>query len=346
MKNTLALFLTLVVSVAFCQDPDVTGTVITGTSGPTPFLNGETVSFDIVAGSGSDNLTWPPPGGAPFQISITTGRIYNPQVVVTGSPGNYFTVTVTPVSMANPVTYLIEIVQNQTIPDASFTVFTISGVATGLDGQVIGYSANGDPGGYNTTNKGDDSPEQAGTISGSLPVSLIDFTAKAEGQVAHLKWSTSEESNSDHFQVQHSLDAKNWMTKGIVSSSGESKTVRNYNFSDAEVANGHNYYRLKAVDKDGTFAISKSRSVFFEDIPEVSFDVFPNPAAERFTIKTPDWNKVKAVSVINLNGREVYRSGSKPNPEISVGNLPYGIYTIKIIYANQSAVVKRLAIQK
>ncbi|NBA84719.1 T9SS type A sorting domain-containing protein [Emticicia sp. CRIBPO] len=348
MKKILVIIFMHTAFFTFGQDPNVTASGLTGTVVPTntPFFNGETVSFSVEAGTSVGSLNWPAPGGTPFEVEIVTTRIYDPQIVVTGLPANYFTYSINQVSTTNPLTYQITIIQNQAIPEGSYTRFTITGVVSGFNGQSIGYQVNGSAGGYLSTNTGTDSPSSYGDVDGTLPVSLIDFTAKAEGQVAHLKWSTSEESNSDHFQVQHSLDAKNWVTKGIVSSSGESKTVKHYSFSDAEVANGHNYYRLKSVDKDGSFTISKSRSVFFEDIPEVNFEVFPNPATDRFTIKTPDWNKVKAVSIVNLNGREVYRSGSKPNPEISVGNLPYGIYTVKIIYANQSAVVKRLAIQK
>ncbi|NBA84721.1 T9SS type A sorting domain-containing protein [Emticicia sp. CRIBPO] len=327
------------------HDPDVTGSMVFGSVAPTgsPYLNGEAVSFNISAGSSIEDLDWPAPGGQPFVITINTTRIVNLSVSVSPGFTNYFAAPV--ITDLGGNSYTIVLTQMMTIPEGSYTEFLISGLATGPDGATIGYQANGNPGGYDNTGPGTDSPRFYGAITGALPVSLLDFNVKAEAKVAQLKWSTSEESNSDHFQVQHSLDAKNWVTKGVVNAAGDSKVVMNYGFSDAEVANGNNYYRLKAVDKDGSFNISKARSVFFEDIPEVSFELFPNPAVDKFMIKAPDWSKVRAVSISNSGGREVYRSAGKPNAEISVGNLPYGIYTVKIVYVNQTEVIKRLAIQ-
>ena len=36
----------------------------------------------------------------------------------------------------------------------------------------------------------------------------MDFTAKKEGSAAALNWSTTYESNSDYFNVEHSSNAK------------------------------------------------------------------------------------------------------------------------------------------
>src|SRR5690606_2899906 len=99
--------------------------------------------------------------------------------------------------------------------------------------------------------------------TGSLPVTLASFTAAKEGNVAQLAWSTSFETNSDYFEVQRSTDGKRFGVLDKVPAWTESQTLRRYSFTDKLPESGSNIYRLKMVDKDGTFAYSMLRNVEF-----------------------------------------------------------------------------------
>ncbi len=90
-----------------------------------------------------------------------------------------------------------------------------------------------------------------------------------------LTWITSTELNSDYFEIERSTDAKSWINLGIVQAAGNSNAKNNYNFVDSIPESGLNYYRLKMVDLDGTFAYSRIKSVNF---PEFSWaKLYPNP---------------------------------------------------------------------
>lgn len=72
---------------------------------------------------------------------------------------------------------------------------------------------------------------------GALPVTLISFTATklsgdSEGSTALLNWQTSSETNSDHFDIERSLDGKKWMNIGSVTASGDKKSSSLYSFPD------------------------------------------------------------------------------------------------------------------
>lgn len=54
---------------------------------------------------------------------------------------------------------------------------------------------------------------------GALPVTLLEFTANKEGSAASLKWSTTYESNSEYFGVEHSSNAKDWNTLSKITAS-------------------------------------------------------------------------------------------------------------------------------
>ncbi|CAG5068551.1 hypothetical protein DYBT9623_01282 [Dyadobacter sp. CECT 9623] len=97
----------------------------------------------------------------------------------------------------------------------------------------------------------------------ALPVTLTSFTASKSGKLANLAWATAEESNSDYFVVQRSSDAKTWKEIGRKAASGQSKSKRNYTFTDQKPLSGAGYYRLKMVDRDQTFSYSAIKNVKF-----------------------------------------------------------------------------------
>lgn len=174
-----------------------------------------------------------------------------------------------------------------------------------------------------------DASKTSETVTSALPVTLSGFTAKKEGTVAQLVWSTTEETNSDFFEVQHSADAKAWSALGKVKSNGESKSIKNYNFSHTTPLTGINYYRLRLVDMDGTFSYSGIRNLSFSEV--VKTKLYPNPVASILTIETNDWNKVASVELVNTTGVSVYSSGKIPVSDIDVRNLSNGIYILKLV---------------
>ena len=61
--------------------------------------------------------------------------------------------------------------------------------------------------------------------SGTLPIELLSFTGKLQGENVKLNWSTSFEQNSKGFEIEKSLDGINFRKIGFVAGAGNS----NYN---------------------------------------------------------------------------------------------------------------------
>lgn len=185
------------------------------------------------------------------------------------------------------------------------------------------------------TNLDEDMPLKriVGTANLALPVSLIDFSAVREGATTTLSWSTSEESNSDYFEVQRSGDSKSWQKLKSVAAKGESSVEAHYSAVDDSPMGGNNFYRLKMVDKDGTFAFSKIRNVEFE--LKEGYTLFPNPVSDKLSFKsTEDWNSVSSIKMYNALGVEVYTSPSVPAKEVDVSKLASGTYVVKLTRHN------------
>ncbi|MCE7060779.1 T9SS type A sorting domain-containing protein [Dyadobacter sp. CY343] len=161
---------------------------------------------------------------------------------------------------------------------------------------------------------------------GTLPVTLVSFKANMEGATSHLTWSTSSETNSSYFEIQRSQNGKNWSVIGKELAQGESKASFIYNFSDKAPQPGNNYYRLKMVDLDGTFAYSAIQEVYIKNITET---IFPNPVEDKLYFQNLDEQLVEEVSIYNAAGKEVITSPYS-NTGVAVNHLSAGIYIINV----------------
>lgn len=172
-----------------------------------------------------------------------------------------------------------------------------------------------------------------------LPVTLSSFHVTREGTIARLNWATTEETNSDHFEIQHSLTGKDWNKIGTVDSHGDSKVRNVYSFNDTNPAsgglsNGENLYRLKMIDKDQTFAYSRIQSVKFEGLTSLLVSTYPNPSADRVFIKDADLNSIKLASIIDMNGRTVFNTNKVDSNGINLSSLAQGTYILHITSLN------------
>ena len=167
-----------------------------------------------------------------------------------------------------------------------------------------------------------------------LPVTLVSFTARKEttGEqgVAILNWATTEETNSDRFDIERSSDAKTWKTIGKKTSGGESKVLKTYDFTDQNPVGGINYYRLRMVDKDATFAYSRIQSVEFGT--KIELNAYPNPVSEALLFK--NYEQIQQVILYNVSGLKTFQSNKVTERGIDISKLTPGIYTVSVTLAD------------
>ena len=168
--------------------------------------------------------------------------------------------------------------------------------------------------------------------SAPMPVRLVRFSAQqlASGEVG-LDWETSWEQNTAWFDVQRSWNALEFGSLGRVQATGESIRTQRYTFVDEATPAQTVYYRLRTVDKDGSFAYSSIVSVAV-DKPVLLITILGNPA--RGSIQALI-NSLLAqslqITVLNAGGQEVYRQMARvgqgqTNIEVDKVNLTVGLY--------------------
>ena len=279
-----------------------------------------------------------PASGAVLQISGVTAS--------DGSPLQNFTIQ-------SQTTTVIRLLYTATLDPGACLTFYVTvvgisqspGLGEGITGNIL--YAGPAPFGNQTGNDGGNTTL---LVYDPLPVTLVSFTAVKEGNTANLNWATTMETNADHYEIQRSAEAKNWANIGEVAAAGESKALLNYSFIDRTPLKGANFYRLKMIDKDNTFAYSRIRELKFEN-GQGKIAFYPNPATSVLYLKDDagvavPLQDIKEVSILNMNGNSVYKSNSLSALGINVGSLTSGMYLVQVTRKDGAISTHKVVISK
>ena len=168
----------------------------------------------------------------------------------------------------------------------------------------------------------------------AFPVRLIEFRGNAIVRDVKLDWSTASESNNKGFEVQRSVDGRTWITIGFVPGAGNSSVVKQYTYTDRNLANGKYLYRLRQVDFDNQFSYSGIINISISDKLNSSLGQnYPNPfngtTIIPYTISTTSHVRI---TILDMHGRTVkvmeegQRKAGQYNVQLTLGELRKGVY--------------------
>ena len=177
-----------------------------------------------------------------------------------------------------------------------------------------------------------------GTVTTApLPVTLLYFIAKPDGDRVQLAWATTSELNASRFVVEHSPNLREFIPVGEVPAKGTTDERQYYGLTDLNPIPGINYYRLKQIDRDGSAQVFKPVSAIIQTT-EPAISVFPNPApANRIHLRL--WNADDAcVRLLNGLGQVVVgRIDYSPGAADFLPSQPLGVglYWMEVITNGQ-----------
>lgn len=166
-----------------------------------------------------------------------------------------------------------------------------------------------------------------------LPVELLFFRGAPKSSDILLEWATASEQNNDFFEVQRSVNGRDFELLGKVPGAGTHNGLLTYEFTDRQPKPGINYYRLRQVDYDGAFEYSDIISVKVEG-KQSGIGLFPNPAFEYVEVSLPvSWSDhATDIFLRDLSGKVVrqLRFSNLDGPlRVSTEGLPGGYYTLQ-----------------
>lgn len=173
-----------------------------------------------------------------------------------------------------------------------------------------------------------------------LPVGTITFTALYQNKGVQLNWTGYNEINMDGYDIEKSSNGYQFSKIGNITAKNN-EAANDYTWFDGLPLAGDNYYRLKAISKDGTVQYSHVVKITIGNALS-SIKVYPNPVTNK-TIQVQLNNADAATYTIAIyseagqklySGNYVHTGGSTTVP-VRVNNLAGGIYHVEVKGANK-----------
>ncbi len=166
--------------------------------------------------------------------------------------------------------------------------------------------------------------------SGILPVSVVTFTATKEPAAVQLSWKVAGEQAMSAYEVQRSADGQSFTTIGHVRAAGNSF----YGFTDRQPLAGVNFYRLRLVNQDSSFAFSRVVAIRHSD-KAAGIRAFPNPVKNILTVQFTAPSGKQQVRVMDASGKllyatEVTATGTAISVPLDFSGFTKGIYVIRV----------------
>jgi biopolymer transport protein ExbB len=197
------------------------------------------------------------------------------------------------------------------------------------------------------------SSEAAATsICTVLPVQLTAFQGVSEQDGTNtITWTTEQELNHDKMLLERSANGSTWeVIKTIPAVQTTAMATQHYMVRDHNPVLPVSYYRLKQVDIDGTFTLSKIIAIK-QQAPAASMDmmVHPNPAQHHVTIACANNLRSQDTRIELLNNlgmpmpvRATYNANSIA---LDMPGITNGVYYLNVYIKNKKYARKLLIAQ-
>lgn len=180
---------------------------------------------------------------------------------------------------------------------------------------------------------------------GGLPIELLYFNVSIPKNENHtlIEWATEDEENFDYFEIERAgSDLRFFSLLEVPGAGYNTNSIKKYSASDENPLVGINYYRLKAVDIDGTFEYFKIKSVDYNGNRRVL--VSPNPTSGssfKYSINFEP-GPYDRVTLVNQVGTELFSAPVTGNENELTPNskLKPGAYLLRYTSSNFQEVVR------
>jgi hypothetical protein len=136
-----------------------------------------------------------------------------------------------------------------------------------------------------------------------LPVKISSFTAKADAGNVLLRWTTEAEINIDRYELLRSADGANFTAVHIAAAKNTAGT-NNYEWTDMQPFVTEGYYKVAAVEKDGSRSFSQT--IRIGGSKGQKLNIYPNPVQDVLSVTLPLMSKGRyQLLIYNASGQLV-----------------------------------------
>lgn len=176
-----------------------------------------------------------------------------------------------------------------------------------------------------------------------LPASLVEFKGNLNNNTVNVTWIVTKETNLSHYEVERSINGTVFTKVTSVQAANAGVATVSYNAADdiSGLTAATVYYRIKIVEKDGSFKHSNIIS-FKLGNKKAGIVVNPNPAISYFTLKITNAKEAVAiVKVVDMMGKTLITQTNKVMAGVNtytfnnLSNFSAGTYSVQVIIDNQ-----------
>lgn len=176
-----------------------------------------------------------------------------------------------------------------------------------------------------------------------LPVTIKSFTGnQSDDKNILLNWQVAAEVNLTKYIIERSNNRVNFNVLAAVTAT----QLNTYQYLDVNSQVGINYYRLKLVNKDGSFSYSATVTVLVTT-NQLLLHLSPNPVLDvlQITFKKAT-NEQASINIINSIGQVVkaikITYANQGNISVSVKELTVGLYTVQLLNNDKQIVSQKM----
>jgi hypothetical protein len=165
-----------------------------------------------------------------------------------------------------------------------------------------------------------------------LPVELLSFDLHAENGKVAIDWVTQKEQNMEKYILEKAGIEEEWTILSELQALGttDENPYQKYRIWDSQPGNGMVLYRLRQVEKDGTYQYSDIERILAQPTANQGQVVFPNPSTHSVSVSSD--HDLGFLQILNVNG-QVVSSQTLPADSyaatISLDGLPSGLYFLQ-----------------
>ena len=180
-----------------------------------------------------------------------------------------------------------------------------------------------------------------------LPLKFLEFKGSIVNNDGQLQWKTDNETNTDAFIVERSINGSNYKSIGSVAAAN-TPGIHQYNFTDADIVSLGApviHYRLKQTDIDGRSTYSNIVSLAIDNSNSFVM-LYPNPVKNKISLTINVSQKEKMLwQLVDNTGRTVKRgmydlSAGSTAVSIDIPGLSSGIYFMQLNGTTLQKIIK------
>ncbi len=180
--------------------------------------------------------------------------------------------------------------------------------------------------------------------AGPVPMTLLQFSAKAFTGYNELKWKTVNEQDLKYYDVEYSSDGTNFLSAGKINANNN-VLENNYTLQHFITAFTRLYYRIKTNNKDGSVVYSNILSLDNKD--KTGIRIYPTLLKEDH-INIISARPVEQISFFSAEGKIIFQrklNGFSGTGIVPLPQLQKGFYIVQLKlddgYFNQKILIQR-----